>query len=189
MYFLGIDIGTTTVKVGIFDEEGNSISLATEEYLFDISSDKIRVEASQDDFWLLVVETVRKSLQNIKKKEIREIKSLSISAHTDTIFSLDKKGRDIRPVIVWLDARGGRELKKITNKFDSKTMFEITGQPEPAPMVFGNRIYWIRENEPENFDKVYKFIQVADFVIFKLTGKIVGEATVYDGSYIYDINK
>ena len=189
MYFLGIDIGTTVVKIGIFDEEGNSISLATEEYLFDISSNKIRVEVSQDDYWGTIKKVIRKTLQNIDKEEKSQIKSLSISTHTDTIFSLDKKGKDIRPVIVWLDGRGKEELKKITSKFDSKEMFEITGQPQPSPMVFGNRIYWIKENEPENFDKVYKFMQVMDFVLYRLTGKIVGEATVYDGSYIYDIYK
>lgn len=189
MYFLGIDIGTIAIKVGIFDEEGNNISLVTEEYSFEVSSSKIKIEASQDDYWNTITKAVRKSLQNLKKKEIGQIKSLSISTHTDTIFSLDKNGRDIRPVIVWLDARGNVELKKITSKFDSKAMFEITGQPEPAHMVFGNRIYWIRKNEPENFNRVYKFMQVMDFVLYKLTGEIVGEATVYDGSYIYDINK
>lgn len=189
MYFLGIDIGTTAIKVGIFDEEGNNISSATGEYLFDISSDKIKIETSQDSYWNIIAKAIRKSLQSFKKKEIRQIKSLSISTHTDTIFSLDKKGRDVRPVIVWLDGRGEEELKKITSKFNSKAMFEVTGQPQPSPMVFGNRIYWIKENEPENFDKVYKFMQVMDFVLYKLTGRVVGEATVYDGSYIYNINK
>ncbi len=189
MYFLGIDIGTTAIKVGIFNEEGNNISLVTEEYLFEISSDKIKVEVSQNDYWGTVVKAVWKSLQKLDRKEISQIKSLSISTHTDTIFSLDKNGKDIRPVILWLDGRGKDELKKITSKFDSMAMFKITGQPQPSPMVFGNRIYWIKENEPENFDKVYKFMQVMDFVLYKLTGKIVGEPTVYDGSYIYDINK
>ena len=189
MYFAGIDIGTSAVKVGIFDEDGNSISLTTYEYLSDISSNEIKLEVPQGYYWDTITKAVRKSLQNIDKKEIGQIESLSISTHTDTVFSLDKKGRDVRPVVIWLDERGEEELKDITRRFDNKLMFEITGQPQSYPMVFGSRIYWIKKNEPEKFNKVYKFMQVMDFVLYKLTGKIVGEPTVYNGSYIYDINK
>lgn len=86
MYFLGIDVGTTAVKIGIFDKEGNSVSLATEEYLFNISSDKTKIEISQDNYWGTIVKTVWKSLQKLDRKEISQIKTLSISTHTDTIF-------------------------------------------------------------------------------------------------------
>jgi xylulokinase len=189
MYFLGIDIGTTILKAGIFDDKGISISTVSQEYLLEEKSGRGDVEVPQEYYWESLVEAIRKLFYDISRNDVLKVKALSISTHTDTIFSVDRNGKDVRPVIIWLDNRGDKEIKRIRESFDTKKMFGITGQPEPAPMVFGNRIYWIKSNEPGVFNKVYKFMQVMDFILYKLTGEIVGEPTVYNGSYIYDMNK
>lgn len=186
MYFLGIDLGSSAIKVGIFDKRGNTISFTSREYL--INSTNSKIEKSQNYYWNIVKTTIKEALHNIPEK-INKIKSLSISAHTDTIFFIDKKGNDVRPPIFWLDSRGRDEAKEFFNNFSTDELFDITGQPHFLSIFFANRILWLKKNEPENFNKVYKFLQIEDFILYKLTGKFIGDPTVYCESYLFDINK
>jgi xylulokinase len=186
--FLSIDLGTTEIKAGIFDEKGNMLAFNYRDFLeiSELKSDKI--EKSQDKLWTSIKESISGVISLLSKRQKESILSLSISSHTDTMFAIGKDGKDIRPPIIWLDARGSKELKKITANFDTEKMFKITGQPEPSPMVFGNRIFWLATNEPGNFKKTHRFLQIFDFVLFKLTGEYISEATIHDGGYIFDIN-
>ena len=65
-------------------------------------------------------------------------------------------------------------------------MFTLTGNPEVSPSWPATRIKWFKENRPEIFRKTYKFLIIEDYIIFKLTGKYIGEASVYNSSYYYD---
>ena len=113
---------------------------------------------------------------------------MSISSHTDTLFALDRYGKDIIPVIPWLNQEGEQEKQEVMKNFDPQSMFSITGQPAPSNVFFGIRAYGLVKKHPRLVKRVWKFMQVMDFILFKLTGKAVGEPTVYDGSYLFDIN-
>ena len=188
MLFLGIDLGSTEIKSGIFDEKGNTISYSCNGFLEKSELGSEKIEVPQEKIWDTIKRSLVDTILKLNKEEKESIISLSISSHTDTTFIVDKKGRDIRPSIVWLDSRGFKEIKKIRSNFDIEKTYKITGQPEPSPMVFANRIYWLASNEPENFKKAYKFLQIFDFVLFKLTGEFISEPTINDGSYLFDIN-
>lgn len=181
MNFMAIDIGTTTMKAGVFNPEGDMLAFASHE------SQNIE-DSSQDFYWQSTKEAIIKCLRKLEAAQKNQIKAISISTHTDTVFSLDREGRDVIPVVPWLNDVGKKESQEIMDNFDSQSMFKITGQPVPSNVFFGVRISWLKNRYPALIKKVWKFMQIMDFILFKLTGQLIAEPTVYDGSYLLNIN-
>ncbi|MGM0366887.1 MAG: xylulokinase [Actinomycetota bacterium] len=188
MNFIGVDIGTTTVKVAVFDQKGNILSSTSREKEIDADKSSSGPSLSQDFYWDNARKAMAKAVSKLEKKEVKKIKALSVSSHTDTLFSVDGKGNDVAPVIPWLNSIGQEEKEEVLKNFDIESMFKVTGQPEPSNVFFGIRLLWLKKQYPASFKKVWKFMQVMDFILYKLTGEVVGEPTVYDGSYIFNIN-
>ena len=181
MNFLAIDIGTTTMKAGVFNLQGDMLAYASQE-------GQLVSNPGQDFYWQNTKQAIVKCLDKLEASSKSQIRAMSISSHTDTLFSLDRNGKDIIPVIPWLNQEGEQEKQEVMKNFNPQSMFSITGQPAPSNVFFGIRAYSLVKKHPRLVKRVWKFMQVMDFILFKLTGKAVGEPTVYDGSYLFDIN-
>ena len=99
MYLLGIDVGTTSVKAAIFNEEGKKVSEASREYSLEMPGQD-RVELNPQVYWLSCVLAVKEAAGRIKREEIT---ALSISSQGETLIVLDEEGNPLRKAIVWLD--------------------------------------------------------------------------------------
>jgi xylulokinase len=115
--------------------------------------------------------------------------AVAISSQGETIVPVDKHIKPLRPAIVWLDRRSAVEAEKISIEFENDDLFSITGQPASDPSWPASRIMWIKNKEPDIFEKAYKFLLLKDYIAFKLTGNIFGESTLYNSTYYYDINR
>lgn len=185
-YLMGIDLGTSTLKVGIYDINGNEIAIQSIEYKLSYPG-KDLVENDVEKYWNTICNLIKKTLTKINNP--KKILAISLSSQGETIIPIDSKGRPLRPAIVWLDSRSEKEADDISKAFNPEEMFYITGQPSVDTSWPATRIKWFKENEPEIFDKAYKFLLLEDYITFKFTGKIFGENTVYNSTYYYDIIK
>jgi len=106
-YIIGIDLGTTAIKIGIFDENAVKIGISTEEYGL-ITESEFKVEQNASIYW----EAFKTCLNNVLVKTqvlISDILALSISSQGETLVFIDDDGKPLHNVIVWMDNRAQEE--------------------------------------------------------------------------------
>ncbi|MBO5754804.1 MAG: hypothetical protein J6R89_01970 [Clostridia bacterium] len=181
MNFMGIDIGTTSVKTAVFDERlAQKISLNAD-YTLDAHGDI--VEFDGEAYWDIVkgeVEKVKKTLS---------VDALAIDTQCETLILTDENGTPVRPAIVWLDNRATEEAELITAHFGHKRVYEVTGQPEITATWPACKLLWVKRNEPEVWAKVKKVFLLEDWILYKMTGKFISEKTLQSSTIYFDIHK
>lgn len=186
-YLLGIDIGTTSIKVGLVNERGDLISLSTQEYSLKTLSDN-RIEAEIDIYW----NSCRAGIKEVLDKASispTSILAIGLSSQGETLVCLDKNGNAIRDVIVWLDSRAVQEANLISKEIPIDIWYKTTGLPEISPMWPLCKILWLKRNEPEIFNKTSKFLTIKDYLVWKLTGEIVTDPSVSSSTGYFNIIK
>ncbi len=178
-YTVGADIGTTSLKAAVFDENGSLIRQATKDYTLTVSGD--RVEFDPDSYYKLFSEAYDEITEGL------EITAVAIDTQCETMILTDENGVPTRDAIVWLDNRAVKQAEKIKEKFGNKTVYEVTGQPEITATWPAAKLLWVKENEPEIFEKTKKIFLLEDYILYRMTGEFVTEPTLQSSSLYFDI--
>jgi xylulokinase len=187
MFFLGIDAGTTSLKVGLFDERGNARAIVNEEYAL-VTPAADQAELDPEEYWRACVNGVRRVLARANAPR-EEIVGIGVSSQGETMIAVDAHGRALRRALVWLDNRATVPARQIAQQFDLKRVYEITGDPEIVPTWTACKILWLKQNEPEIFQHAHKFILVEDFLLQHLTGRFATDGAVACTSLLWDIRR
>ncbi len=179
-YLLGADIGTTSLKAALFDEDGNMLRSSIKDYTLMVSGD--RVEFSAEDYFKLFLEAYNEISEGYK------IDALAVDTQCETMILADEDGVPIRNAIVWLDNRASAEAEEIKAKFGNKRVYEVTGQPEITATWPAAKLIWVKKNEPEIFAKTKKVFLLEDYILYRLTGEFVTEETLQSSTIYYDIH-
>jgi xylulokinase len=184
-YILGVDSGTTATKVALYDLEGNIIATTTREYQL-ITPKPLWVEVEIETLWN---EFVQGTKEVLAKSGINPAKILAIgiSAQGETFVPISKEGKPLRRAIVWLDSRAEEEAKILDEKFDNGKSYRITGQVKLVPTWPAVKIFWLRRNEPDIFEKTFKYLLVEDYLIWKMTGEFVAEGSLLCSTCYWNI--
>lgn len=173
MYLLGCDIGSSSVKASIVDQE-SGLTVASD-YFPKVEAPMHAVkpgwaEQNPEDWW----EYLRYAIKGaINKANIQgeDIKAIGISYQMHGLVLVDKKKEVLRPSIIWCDSRavpyGERAFHAIGEKQALSHLLNSPGNFTAAKLA------WVKENEPQLFDSVYKFMLPGDFVAMRMTGDIV----------------
>jgi xylulokinase len=145
-------------------------------------------ELDAEEYWNACKKAVSEVL-SISKVNPSDIKSIAISSQGETLIPIDKQGKPLRRAIVWLDNRSRDESEIIKEHFGVNTIFKITGQPEVVPTWPATKILWLKRRQPEVFSKVYKYLLVEDFLIYKLTGIFATEYSLVSSTLMFNISK
>ena len=185
-YLLGLDIGTSGTKTALFDENGQTISTATYDYdLFQPQAGY--AEQNPEDWWNACV----KGISNVIQKagvQSEDIKGVGLSGQMHGLVLVDKDYKVIRNSIIWCDQRTEKECEEITNTIGKERLIQITGNPALTGFTL-SKLLWIRNNEPENYKKIYKILLPKDYIRFKLTNVFATEVSDASGMQMLDINK
>lgn len=164
--FLGLDVGTTSVKAGFVDETGLGLFQASQEYpTYALGGG--RVEQSADDWWNAATAAVRR-LTGEHPDLARRVRGISVSAQAPTLLPIDKAGRPLARGMIWMDQRAGDVCRQ-----------ELEPHADYIHRFSGNRIdpyftlpklLWQKENEPEVYRAAWKYLQINGYVAFRLTG-------------------
>jgi xylulokinase len=185
-YLLGIDAGTTSFKAVLFDQNGKETAAAAYEYeLIYPGSDMVELEAEK--YWDACKAVIRMTLSKWDGKA-SAIKALAIASQGETLIPVDRAGKPLRSAIVWLDNRAGAEADKIKNEFGTDNAFKITGQPDIVPTWPAAKILWLRQNEPDVFSKVHKYLLLEDYLIYRLTNQFVAESSLLSSTLYFNIH-
>lgn len=180
-YLLGIDVGTTSLKAALFDENAVCVKSVTKDYTLETKGDRVEFEASE--YVRLTKEAISEISQDFS------IYALSIDTQCETLILTDEAGKPLRNAIVWLDNRAAEQAEKIKEHFGEKKVYEVTGQPEITATWPSSKLLWVKENEPDIFEKTKKVFLLEDYLLYALTGRFVTEPTLQSSTIYFDIKK
>ncbi|MBP3336917.1 MAG: hypothetical protein J6L59_00750 [Clostridia bacterium] len=180
MNFLGIDIGTTSLKAAVFNEKLEELSVASVDYTLETKG--VWAEFPAENYWDITKEGIKKAVGD------KKIDALSIDTQCETLILTDEDGNPVRKAIVWVDNRAEEEAKEIEAHFGRKLGYEITGQPEITATWPAAKLLWVKKNEPEVWAKVKKIFLLEDYILYKMTGKFVTEKTLQSSSFYFNVH-
>ncbi len=186
--YLAIDLGTSAVKVGLFDRTGGWASLETVEYSLSTPAPQW-VECDLSTYWGAVVRGIGAALQTARGAGPIDIAALSISSQGETLVVLDRDGLPLRPAIVWLDNRASDEAEELKNYFGLDEIYRRTGQIESIPTWTAAKISWLAKHEPGVHERAGRFVLLEDWLIYRLTGAPIGEHSLYVTTLLLDIRR
>lgn len=182
---IGLDIGTTALKVALFDTKGALLAVSTQEY--DLLTPQTNfVEEEPEVYWKAFLDGMY-DLKSQHEIHPGDKVALAMSAQGETLLFLDKEGRSLRNAIVWMDNRAEEEAKELRERFGNDTCYQVTGQVSFEPCWPASKILWIKKNEPEIFEKTDKFLLIEDYFLYRLTGKAVTEPSLVCSTTYWDI--
>ncbi|MCD6267700.1 MAG: FGGY-family carbohydrate kinase [Thermotogaceae bacterium] len=188
MYLIGSDIGTQGTKSVMVDEKGNVIAEATREY--DVITPKPSWAEQWPDVWVKAVyETVKEVVEKsgVDKKEIAGIAISGLYGGSG--IPVDENMEPIRPCLIWMDRRAVEETEWVKKNVPKEKIFEITGNYVDSYYGF-TKMMWIRNNEPEVWKKIYKFVTPKDYVIYQMTGELaIDYSSAGNLGGVFDIRK
>lgn len=166
-YLLGIDVGTTGTKTLLFCTDGQLLAQAYRPY--PMHTPQIGwSEQDPLDWWNAVVETVREVCADPEVG--KAVIGISLSTQGGTMVAVDKDFQAVRPAMVWNDKRCKQQrLAYLAEVGDEASMYLKTGWDLEEGMN-AMQIRWMKDNEPENFEKTAMFLSVPDYISYKMTG-------------------
>ncbi len=182
--YLGIDVGTTSVKAGVFNHLGHTLALARRDYALDTPSvDHVQLEA--DLYWQATNEVVRRCLAEPGLSS-DPISAIAVSSQGETTIAVDAQGRPLHPALVWLDNRARQQAVELGERLGAQAYLH-TGIPGVNPTWSACKILWLAQEKPRVFEAAHKFILVQDFIVHRLTGEFTTDGAVACTTLLYDI--
>lgn len=182
---LAIDLGTTAIKVALFDVEGRLLCLANHEYELLTPSDAI-VELPATTYWEATARGIRHVLAESGVAAER-IASVGISSQGETFVPMSADGRELRNAIVWLDTRAAQWTETLASAVPLDVYHCITGLNDVSPMFMAAKLLWLKAHEEDVFAAAAKYPLVHDYIIHKLAGAYVTVGAVSCTTGLYDL--
>lgn len=165
MYYIGIDLGTSAVKLLLMEADGSIKNIVSKEYSLSFPNPGWS-EQSPEDWWNAVKEGVNELVDGFDKTQVAGI---SFGGQMHGLVILDKDDNVIRPAILWNDGRTTKETDYLNTVIGKDTLSEYTANIAFAGFT-APKILWVKENEPENFAKIAKIMLPKDYIAYRLSG-------------------
>ena len=183
-YLLAHDLGTSGNKATLYSTEGELVKSCVHSYDMLVSNNNW-VEQRPEDFWNAVCISTKELVQDI---DVNDIAAISFSGQMMGCICVDKKGRALRNALIWADMRATREEEMIRERISEEDFYHLTGH-KISPSYGGQKLMWVKNNEPEIYENTYKMLNCKDYIILKLTGEFVTEYTDASSTNLLDLNK
>ncbi len=186
MSLLGIDIGTTGVKVILLEEDGSISGNVTEEYETS-TPNPLWSEQNTDDWWSATCVAVKKALA-ASGENSSDIKGVGVSGQMVGLVLLDSDGHSLRPCIMWNDQRSLKEAEELTAQIGLNTILAETSNPLFASFV-APKLAWVRRHEPDIYGKIRHVLLPKDYITYMLTGNITTEVSDASGTCLLNMER
>ena len=170
--FLGIDLGSSSVKVSILDgQTGNVVAKGmapkTEAPILSVCNGW--AEQNPDDWWTYLKTALRQAMTsgNVKAEDV---KAVGITYQMHGLVLVDKDLRVLRPSIIWCDSRavpyGEKAFEELGHEYCLTHLLNSPGN------FTVSKLAWVRENEPEIYNSIYKYMLPGDYLAMRMTGEV-----------------
>lgn len=183
-YLLGIDLGTSSVRVILIDENSKICGIAGIEYPISVPK-KDWAEQDPEIWWKATRDTIQKVLLNVNISPC-DIKGIGLSGQMHGTVFMGRNNLPLRPAIIWPDNRSIHQCNKLNETIGSAEIYKIVGLPT-ATGFMAPSVMWVKEHEPEVVNNTVKLLLPKDYIRFKLTGKMATDYTDATGTLFLDI--
>ena len=183
-YILGVDCGTSGTKTVLFKEDGTVVSSVTVEYPM-YQPKNGYAEQDPKDWSDAMLTTIRAVLDESGVKG-DEVAGIGISGQMHGLVMLDKDNNVLRRSIIWCDQRTAAEVDEMNEKLGREKLISITANPALTGWTAA-KILWVRNNEPEIYEKCRHILLPKDYLRFILTGEYATEVSDASGMQLLDI--
>ena len=182
MLYIGVDLGTSAVKLLLMDKCGGIRKIVSKEYPLEFPQPGWS-QQRPEDWWTQTVAGLKELTSECDKNEIAGI---SFGGQMHGLVVLDKDDNVIRPAILWNDGRTGKETEYLNNVIGKDKLSEYTANIAFAGFT-APKILWMKENEPENFKKIAKIMLPKDYIAYKLSGVHCTDVSDASGMLVFDV--
>jgi L-xylulokinase len=170
---VGIDSGLTMTKAVVFDAQGKPLGTGSgpSEQKF---PNEGWVEKDPVEQWNGAAQAVRRALDEAKV-DASDIAAVGTTGHGDGLYTLDADGNPARAAILSLDGRAGGLSGRLTREVGDRVL-QLSGNPT-APFLPGVLLRWLKENEPDSYERVATIFYCKDWLKYRLTGRVSTDPT------------
>ena len=182
MLYIGIDLGTSAVKLLLMDSEGKIVNIVSKEYPLYFPHPGWS-EQKPEDWYEKTMEGIRELIKNADKSQVAGI---SFGGQMHGLVILDKEDNVIRPAILWNDGRTTEETDYLNNVIGREKLSGYTANIAFAGFT-APKILWVKNHESENFAKIAKIMLPKDYIAYKLTGVHCTDVSDASGMLLFDV--
>ena len=181
-YYIGIDLGTSAVKLLLVDETGTILNTVSREYPLYFPHPGWS-EQDPADWWTAVQDGVRALLTGF---EAAQVAGIGCGGQMHGLVALDARDEVIRPAILWNDGRTAEETDWLNTEIGKEKLSTLTANIAFAGLT-APKILWMRNKEPENFARISKIMLPKDYINYKLTGVHACDYSDASGMLLLDV--
>src|SRR5690606_23366769 len=182
MLYIGVDLGTSSVKLLLMDENGKIENIVTKEYPIYYPKTGWS-EQNPEDWYSALVEGIKELIKDCNKDEIDGI---SFSGQMHGMVILEENDKVIRPAILWNDGRTQAECDYLNNEIGREKISGYTANMALTGFT-APKLLWVRKHEPENFAKIKKVMLPKDYVAYMLSGVHCTDVSDASGMLLFDV--
>ncbi len=180
--FIGIDLGTSSMKLLLVDETGSILSSCSEEY--PISYPKPGWSEQSPEDWYSALERGLPRL--LRGQDVSAVRAMGFGGQMHGLVALDGSDRVIRPCILWNDGRTEAETEYLNTVIGKKKLSDCTANIAFAGFT-APKILWMKKNEPENFARISKIMLPKDYLVYRLSGIHASDYSDASGTLLLDV--
>ena len=182
MLYIGIDLGTSAVKLLMMTEKGEIVKVVSKEYPLYFPHPGWS-EQHPEDWYEQSIEGLKELLDGCDRSEVAGI---SFGGQMHGLVILDEKDKVIRPAILWNDGRTTTETDYLNTVIGKETLSAYTANIAFAGFT-APKILWVKENEPEKFARIAKIMLPKDYLAYRLTGSFCTDLSDASGMLLLDV--
>jgi len=183
-YIVAVDIGTTSTKTVIFDQDGHFIIKASLGYPM-YSPQPSWSEQDPNEIFSAVINGIKQTM-NEASIFPEQIIGVSFSSAMHSIIAMDENGNNLTQCITWADNRSSKYTEKLKTELNGYEIYKRTGTPL-HPMAPLSKILWFKNEAEDIYIKTSKWISIKEFIFYKLFGKYVIDYSIASATGIFNL--
>lgn len=179
---VGIDLGSTNIKVALYDHALNRTALLSQQVEYDRRGDIVEFDAME--YFDIVAGLLRKIGKGHAK-----ISAIALTGQAESLVLLDANGIPVRPAISWMDERSREECKLLSEMFSLEECYAVTGQKAIIPTWPATKILHLNGHEPDIIAKTATFAMIKDYIAYRLSGVLAADKSIATFTLYFDIHR
>ncbi len=182
MLYIGIDLGTSAVKLLRMDEKGKIEKVVSRSYPLQFPHPGWS-EQSVEGWYMQTIDGLKELLEDCDKTQVAGI---GCGGQMHGLVVLDQEDTAIRPAILWNDGRTGEEVAYLNEVIGKEKLAALTGNIAFAGFT-APKVLWVAKHEPENFARIHKIMLPKDYLTYRLTGTFCTDVSDASGTLFFDV--